>query len=65
MTIGGFSAHAGQTFLLEYALGVKETVKDIFLVHGEDKPAQMLSEVMVEAGLERPHYPTLHSTVEV
>lgn len=64
-TIGGFSAHAGQTFLLEYALRVKDTVSTIFLVHGEEMPARMLSEVMVEAGLERPHYPALHSTVEV
>jgi len=65
VTIGGFSAHAGQTFLLEYALGVKDTVKDIYLVHGEEKPAQMLSEVMVEAGMQRPHYPALHSKVEI
>ena len=64
-TIGGFSAHAGQSFLLEYALAVKETVQEIYLVHGEEKPAQMLSEKMVEAGLERPYYPDLHSTVEV
>jgi metallo-beta-lactamase family protein len=65
VTIGGFSAHAGQRFLLEYALGVKDTVKDIYLVHGEEKPAQMLSEVMVEAGMQRPHYPALHSKVEI
>jgi metallo-beta-lactamase family protein len=64
-TIGGFSAHAGQSFLLEYAMAVKESVKNIYLVHGEEKPAQMLSEKMVGAGLERPYYPDLHSRVEI
>ena len=63
-TIGGVSAHAGQSFLLEYALAVKESVKEIYLVHGEEKPAQTLSEKMVKAGLERPFYPELYRTVE-
>jgi metallo-beta-lactamase family protein len=65
VTIGGFSAHAGQKFLLEYAAASKETVKDIYLVHGEEKPAHILSEKMLEASLGRPYYPALHSTVEV
>lgn len=64
-TIGGFSAHAGQTFLLEYALSIEDSLKDIYLVHGEQKAADALSEKMVGAGLNRPYYPDLHATVEI
>ena len=42
VTIGGFSAHAGQDFLTEYALQVKGRAKQVFLIHGEPDPAQAL-----------------------
>lgn len=64
-TIGGLSAHAGQNFLVEYALRVKERAKQVFLVHGEPKPAEILSEKLVEAGMEEPIYPELGESVEV
>ncbi len=41
-TIGGLSGHAGQDLLVKYAMGVKDTVKQIFLVHGEEKQAMTL-----------------------
>ncbi len=56
-TIGGLSAHAGQDFLVEYGLRVKGSARQVFLVHGEPTPAQMLSEKLVEAGMSRPVYP--------
>jgi metallo-beta-lactamase family protein len=62
-TIGGLSAHAGQTFLIEYAQAVKGSVRDIYLVHGEEKPAASLTEKLGEVGLERVHYPDLHESV--
>jgi metallo-beta-lactamase family protein len=65
VTIGGFSAHGGQPFLVEYAQAVQETVKDIYLVHGEAGPAQALTQKLAEAGLRRVAYPELHSSVEV
>ena len=34
-TLGGFSAHAGQTELLDWALGMKPSDPRVFLVHGE------------------------------
>jgi metallo-beta-lactamase family protein len=64
-TIGGLSAHAGQDFLMEYALRLKGTVKKVFLVHGEAGPAAALSEKLVEAGMERPAYPLWKESAEI
>lgn len=64
-TIGGFSAHAGQTFLLEYAQATQETVQRIFLVHGEPKAAQALQEKLTGVGINRVSYPKMHESVEV
>jgi len=64
-TIGGLSAHAGQNFLVEYALRVKGRVKQVFLVHGEPKAALALSEKLVEAGMDKPTYPQWRDTVEI
>ena len=65
VTIGGFSAHAGQPFLVEYAQAVIEQVKRVFLVHGEAGPAQALTEKLAEAGLSRVYFPELHTTVDI
>jgi metallo-beta-lactamase family protein len=35
-TIGGLSAHAGQNLLVEYATSLKDSVRNVFLVHGEE-----------------------------
>ena len=64
-TIGGLSAHAGQDMLVEYALTVKDQVKKVFLVHGEEKPAMALREKLAEKGLSQVYYPELHSMAEI
>jgi metallo-beta-lactamase family protein len=64
-TIGGLSSHAGQKFLTEYALRVKGRAKQVFLVHGEPKPAEALMEKLVEAGMEKPAYPEWCESVEL
>jgi len=64
-TIGGLSSHAGQTFLLEYALEVKAQVKQVFLVHGEPTPAGMLREKLIEQGMDQVVYPERHELVEL
>jgi metallo-beta-lactamase family protein len=64
-TIGGLSAHAGQNFLLEYALEVKSSVKQIILVHGEPAAAGALREKMAERGLDRVAYPEFGSSLEI
>ena len=64
-TIGGFSAHGGQTFLLEYAEATQDTLKRIFLVHGEERGAAPLMEKMGERGFRDVSFPELHSVVEI
>jgi metallo-beta-lactamase family protein len=64
-TIGGLSGHAGQDLLTRYALGVKGSVKQIFLVHGEEKPAMILTGILKEQKLDRIHYPDLHEGVQL
>jgi len=64
-TIGGLSAHAGQDFLQEYALRVKGQARQMFLVHGEQTPAEALTEKLVEAGMDKPSYPQLGTRVEL
>jgi metallo-beta-lactamase family protein len=64
-TIGGLSGHAGQDLLTKYAMNVKDTVKKVFLVHGEEKPAAMLTDILQERNLREVYYPALHSSVEL
>jgi len=64
-TIGGFSAHAGQDLLLEYAQAVQHEVRQIFLVHGEEKAALALQDCFKQAGIEQYQYPDLHDKVEI
>lgn len=64
-TIGGFSAHAGQYLLRDYALAVKDQVKQVFLVHGEARGAEPLMEILRAHGMNQVHFPEMHSTWEV
>jgi metallo-beta-lactamase family protein len=64
-TIGGLSAHAGQNFLLEYARATRESLRQIYLVHGEPKPAQALTQKLAEQGQHNVIYPGLHTAVEI
>ncbi|MBP1701547.1 MAG: hypothetical protein H6Q38_654 [Chloroflexi bacterium] len=64
-TIGGLSAHAGQNMLVEYAQATRESAHQIFLVHGEPKPAETLRQRLADAGMHNLSYPDLHSSVEL
>ncbi|MFN8411573.1 MAG: MBL fold metallo-hydrolase [Anaerolineales bacterium] len=64
-TIGGLSGHAGQDLLLKYAMGVKDSVKQIFLVHGEEKQAMTLKGLLKDRNLNQVHYPDLHESVDL
>jgi len=64
-TIGGLSAHAGQDLLAEYALEVKNGLKKVFLVHGEEDSAMALKERLGEGGISQVYYPELHSSIEI
>ncbi|GAB4479019.1 MAG: MBL fold metallo-hydrolase [Anaerolineales bacterium] len=65
VTIGGYSAHAGQPFLLKYAQATAKQAKKIFLVHGETKAATALQEKFAQNGILRVAYPTLHQTISI
>ncbi len=65
VTIGGFSAHAGQDMLVKYAAATRPSLKNLFLVHGEERAAQALSEKLVETGLDQPAYPDWKDSVEL
>ena len=64
-TIGGFSAHAGQDLLTDYALTVRDRVKKVFLVHGEAKGADPLRERLGANGLDQVYFPEPHSGWEL
>lgn len=64
-TIGGLSGHAGQDLLTKYAVNVRETVKKVFLVHGEERPATVLTQKLLERDMHAVYYPELHSNVEL
>jgi metallo-beta-lactamase family protein len=64
-TIGGLSGHAGQDLLTKYAVNVKDTVKKVFLVHGEEMPAMALSQKLLERNMREVYYPELHASEEI
>lgn len=64
-TIGGLSGHAGQNLLADYAAAVRQTVKKVFLVHGEEKPALALTEKLKERSMHEVYYPELRSSYEI
>jgi metallo-beta-lactamase family protein len=64
-TIGGLSAHAGQTMLLNYAQAANANgLKQIFLVHGEAAPAAILMDKMMAEGIRSVRYPEYGEVVE-
>jgi metallo-beta-lactamase family protein len=54
VTIGGFSAHAGQNFLREYAHHGAAEARQVFIVHGEEKSAAALMEALHSDGVLAP-----------
>jgi len=63
--ISGFSAHAGQNMLYEYAMAAKDTVQEIILVHGEEEAAVPLCERLKAGGIKKVIYPNLYDTLEI
>jgi metallo-beta-lactamase family protein len=63
--INGLSAHASQPYLLSYALATSDTLKGVFLVHGEKKPAAALTERLQDAGIDKVSYPDWKQQVEI
>ena len=65
VTINGFSAHAGQEGLLAYANATRDTLKKVFLVHGEPRGAEPLMEKLFEQGIPEVIYPASGAVFEL
>ena len=64
-TIGGLSAHGGQDMLLEYAEAANRNgLKNLFLVHGEERAAGALMEQLQARGIHQASYPDRGEVVE-
>ena len=57
-TLGGFSAHASQSQLLDWVANFKKPYPELYLVHGEDEAKAVLQECLVNEGWSAniPHY---------
>lgn len=64
-TIGGLSGHAGQDMLVSYAESTRSTLKQMYLVHGEERAAGPLQDRLAKVGLKNVQYPALNSSVEI
>ena len=65
VTIDGLSAHAGQNKLIEYAKSTKNTLKGLYLVHGEEKSANVLMEKFEENHILPVYYPDRFDYVDI
>ncbi len=63
--ISGFSGHADRDDLIDYVKPLKQDLKGIFLVHGEERAAFSLREGLFEAGVKRVEVPELNEVVEI
>ena len=66
-TIGGLSAHAGQDMLVKYAQAAADggKLRQIYLVHGEEKPAGILMDKMKASGIDNVTYPEYGDVIEL
>lgn len=65
--LNGFSAHAGQDDLLQYAEAVREAgpLRQVALVHGEDKARETLKGLLDERGFPSVHTPVQGERIDV
>lgn len=64
-TIGGLSAHAGQDILIQYAAASKDSLKDIYLVHGEPDASSVFQAKLAERQIGPVLYPKWGEEVEL
>ncbi len=64
-SIQGFSAHAGQDLLLDYAMSQEDAVKQICLVHGEKRGAYPLMDLLREKGYQNVYFPKRNDMLEI
>jgi len=64
-SIQGFSAHAGQELLVDYAMSLQGRVKEVFLVHGEKRGADPLKAILKQKGFKNIHFPNRNDTFDL
>lgn len=64
VTISGFSAHAGQDMLLDYALATKDTLQKLILTHGDPEVAEVFTRLLKDNGIKDVVYPQLYESIE-
>lgn len=64
-TLGGFSAHAGQTDLLTWFNAIAPSKPRVILTHGEDGPRQMLATLIQRQHRLKPVLPALNDVIEL
>ena len=64
-TINGLSAHGDQDMLMNYARASKDTLKHIYLVHGEERGAEPLMELIQMEKIAPVTYPGQGQIVEI
>lgn len=64
-TLGGFSAHAGQTDLLTWFSAIAPGKPRVFLTHGEDEPRQILAEKIQQRFKLKSVLPAMGDTIEL
>jgi len=64
-TLGGFSAHAGQTDLLKWFEVIAPAKPRVILTHGENGPRTILAKLIAERFGVKPLLPTLGEVIEL
>lgn len=64
-TVNGFSAHAGQTGLINWAGAIKNDKPRVFITHGEEPARAALGRKLAEHFGWAPEYPTWGASVEL
>jgi metallo-beta-lactamase family protein len=64
-TMGGFSAHAGQTDLLNWLAPMARKETRVLLTHGENGPRNALAHLIRERYHIKAHLPQIHEQIEI
>ena len=64
-TLGGFSAHAGQSDLLNWFGAIAPSKPRVVLTHGENEPRGTLAELIQKRYKLKPLLPDMNETVEL
>lgn len=63
--MSGYSAHADQPQLLEWLSPMRESLKKVFLIHGEEEPMKVLSQKIKDELAVATEFPELGATYDI